>query len=120
MDEAYLHFHEAMDTQTAFPFVKQGKNVIVARTFSKIYGMAGMRIGFAVARPDIISKMEPFRNAVIGMVHRLGLSGRAKSPSSAAPLHLPSIRLPVRTSSGRVSSRNMRIPCDESGDPGGR
>ena len=73
VDEAYLHFHEAMDSQTAFPHVKEGKNVIVARTFSKIYGMAGMRIGFGVARPDLIAKMEPFRNAVIGIASARGV-----------------------------------------------
>jgi len=73
VDEAYLHFHPSMDSETAFPYAKQGKNVIVARTFSKIYGMAGMRIGFAMARPDLISKMEPFRNAVISIASARGV-----------------------------------------------
>ena len=40
--------------KSALPYVRQGKDVIVARTFSKIYGMAGLRVGFAAARPDII------------------------------------------------------------------
>ena len=68
MDEAYLHFNMSNDTESAMKYVHDGKNVIVMRTFSKIYGMAGMRVGYAAARPDLIQKMEPFRNAIISVV----------------------------------------------------
>ena len=54
VDEAYLHFSNA---PTALDLVKADKDVIVLRTFSKIYGMAGLRCGFAVARPDLLEKM---------------------------------------------------------------
>jgi histidinol-phosphate aminotransferase len=40
--------------------VKEGKNVIVLRTFSKLYGMAGIRMGFAIGRPDLLAKITPF------------------------------------------------------------
>jgi len=40
--------------------VKKGANVIVCRTFSKIYGLAGLRLGYLVARPDIIQKIEKY------------------------------------------------------------
>ena len=40
-------------------FVKEGKNVIVLRTFSKLYGMAGIRMGFAIGRPDLLAKIAP-------------------------------------------------------------
>src|SRR5258708_38657176 len=53
---------------TAMSFVKAGKNVIVSRSFSKIYGMAGLRAGFVAARPDLIKRMEPYRNNVISIV----------------------------------------------------
>jgi histidinol-phosphate aminotransferase len=53
VDEAYLHFSEA---PTALDLVKADKDVIVLRTFSKIYGMAGLRCGFIVARPDLLQK----------------------------------------------------------------
>ncbi|MGA8041221.1 MAG: pyridoxal phosphate-dependent aminotransferase [Terracidiphilus sp.] len=56
IDEAYIHF---CDEPSALHFVKEGKNVIVLRTFSKIYGMAGIRMGFAIARPDLLSKFVP-------------------------------------------------------------
>jgi histidinol-phosphate aminotransferase len=54
VDEAYIHFSDA---QTTLDLVKAGKDVIVLRTFSKAYGMAGLRCGFAIARPDLIDKI---------------------------------------------------------------
>lgn len=57
VDEAYIHFSEE---QSALNFVKQGKDVIVLRTFSKLYGMAGLRMGFLVARPDLLKRFEDY------------------------------------------------------------
>jgi histidinol-phosphate aminotransferase len=54
VDEAYIHFSEAT---SAIDLVKAGKHVIVLRTFSKIYGMAGLRCGFIVARPELMQKV---------------------------------------------------------------
>ncbi len=54
IDEAYIHLSDAAP---ALDFVKQGKDVIVLRTFSKLYGMAGIRMGFAVARPDLLRRI---------------------------------------------------------------
>ncbi|WP_254063771.1 pyridoxal phosphate-dependent aminotransferase [Granulicella sp. S190] len=53
IDEAYTHFS---DNESCIDLVAQDKDVIVMRTFSKIYGMAGLRAGFAVARPDLIDR----------------------------------------------------------------
>ena len=57
IDEAYVHL---CDAPRSLDFVKEGKNVIVLRTFSKLYGMAGIRMGFAVGRPDLLKKMTTF------------------------------------------------------------
>jgi histidinol-phosphate aminotransferase len=57
IDEAYHHFVDDPRYETAMNYVKQGRNVVIARTFSKIYGLAGMRLGYGVARPDIIARM---------------------------------------------------------------
>jgi histidinol-phosphate aminotransferase len=54
VDEAYIHFCDAPST---LDLVKAGKDVVVLRTFSKAYGMAGLRCGFAVARPDLLEKI---------------------------------------------------------------
>src|SRR5579862_1334754 len=68
VDEAYLHYATSPEASSSFCFVKEGKNVIVARTFSKIYGMAGLRVGYIAGRPELIAKMEPYRNNVISIV----------------------------------------------------
>ena len=54
IDEAYLHFSDAPST---LDLVKAGKDVIVLRTFSKVFGMAGIRCGFVVGRPDLVDKV---------------------------------------------------------------
>ena len=54
VDEAYIHF---ADAASAIDLVKEDKELIVLRTFSKIYGMAGLRCGMAIGRPDLTSKM---------------------------------------------------------------
>ena len=54
IDEAYIHLSDAAPS---LDFVKDGKDVIVLRTFSKLYGMAGIRMGFAIARPDLLEKI---------------------------------------------------------------
>jgi histidinol-phosphate aminotransferase len=57
VDEAYIHFSDA---STALDLVKADKDLMVLRTFSKIYGMAGLRCGFGIARPDLLEKMAAF------------------------------------------------------------
>jgi len=54
IDEAYIHLS---DVTPSLDFVKEGKDVIVLRTFSKLYGMAGLRMGFAIARPELVQKV---------------------------------------------------------------
>ncbi len=57
-DEAYYDFITEPDYPSMVELVKEGKNVIVSKTFSKVYGMAGLRIGYLVARPDIASRLQ--------------------------------------------------------------
>jgi len=54
VDEAYIHFSDATST---VDLVKADKDVILLRTFSKLYGMAGIRCGVALGRPDLLEKM---------------------------------------------------------------
>lgn len=68
VDEAYIHFVERTDVKSAIPYVRQRKNVIVTRSFSKIYGMAGLRAGFAAGSPELIGKMEGLALNVISVV----------------------------------------------------
>ena len=57
VDEAYIHFSDA---PSAIDLVKAGKDVIVLRTFSKLYGMAGLRCGVAIGRPDLVQKIQNY------------------------------------------------------------
>jgi histidinol-phosphate aminotransferase len=57
VDEAYIHFSEGTPS---LDLVKADKDLIVLRTFSKVYGMAGLRCGFAIARPDLLAKIETY------------------------------------------------------------
>jgi histidinol-phosphate aminotransferase len=65
VDEAYLEFVEPALAESAIKYVREDKGVVIARTFSKIYGMAGVRAGFGCARPDLIAAMNPFMDNVI-------------------------------------------------------
>ncbi|MBM3876518.1 MAG: histidinol-phosphate transaminase [Verrucomicrobia bacterium] len=61
MDEAYIEFLEA--PQDLLPFVRRGDrpNLLLTRTFSKIYGLAGTRIGYGIGNPDVIAALEKIR-----------------------------------------------------------
>ncbi|UQZ85921.1 Histidinol-phosphate aminotransferase 2 [Paenibacillus konkukensis] len=64
VDSAYSHFASADDYTDGLEFVRQGYPVIVLQTFSKIFGLAGIRVGFGVSSPEIIHSVlqvkEPF------------------------------------------------------------
>ena len=59
VDEAYFHYAESSDYESVIPSIKDHSNLIVARTFSKIYGMAGLRCGYCIAQPEAIERMRP-------------------------------------------------------------
>jgi histidinol-phosphate aminotransferase len=59
VDEAYFHYADSPDYESVIPLVKDYQNLVVARTFSKVYGMAGLRCGYCVAQPDTIKRMRP-------------------------------------------------------------
>jgi len=60
IDEAYYEFVDDPAYRTAIPFVDDMPNVIVVRTFSKIYAMAGIRLGYGIAHPATVKRVRPF------------------------------------------------------------
>ncbi len=56
-DEAYYDYITEPDYPSMVELVKKGQNVMVSRTFSKVYGLAGLRIGYLIARPDIAARV---------------------------------------------------------------
>lgn len=57
VDEAYIEFIPEANYESCVPLVKQGNNVMVVRTFSKVHGMAGLRVGYVISTPDNIARL---------------------------------------------------------------
>ncbi|MFV1986879.1 MAG: histidinol-phosphate transaminase [Gemmatimonadota bacterium] len=72
IDEAYHHFIEDPRYETSVPYVLEGRNVLVTRTFSKIYGMAGMRLGYGIAPVDLIQQMRPYSTGSMNALVKWG------------------------------------------------
>ena len=62
VDQAYHEYVERPDYPDALDDVKAGRNVVVLRTFSKIYGLAGLRIGYGVSSPDVVGTINRVRS----------------------------------------------------------
>ena len=60
-DEAYFEYVRSAEFPDSMAYVRQGCNVIVLRTFSKIYGLAGLRIGYGVTTPEITNLLNRVR-----------------------------------------------------------
>jgi histidinol-phosphate aminotransferase len=70
IDEAYHEYVTASDHSTAVPLAVERNNVVVTRTFSKIHGLAGLRVGYGIATPETIAELRkaqaPFTVASVG------------------------------------------------------
>jgi histidinol-phosphate aminotransferase len=97
LDEAYLDFADAGATRSMIGLVKRDANVVVLRTFSKLHGLAGLRVGYAVARPDVTARLKRMQLAVPNV---LGL--RAASASLDDAGFLASTRAALVADRGRV------------------
>jgi histidinol-phosphate/aromatic aminotransferase/cobyric acid decarboxylase-like protein len=75
IDEAYIHFSTTASPAT--DLVSSDKDVIVLRTFSKLYGMAGLRAGAALGRPDLLEKLKGYGG--LGIMPATGMAGATAS-----------------------------------------
>lgn len=71
-DEAYLEFLEPEEQQSAVELVRKGHNVLVSRTFSKVYGLAGLRLGYAIGQPELIKRISQYQMGP--MINQAGLA----------------------------------------------
>lgn len=62
IDEAYIDFFEPAERPKLGKLVSEGMNVILARTFSKIHGFAGLRLGYAIAQPEMLKTLHAYTN----------------------------------------------------------
>jgi histidinol-phosphate aminotransferase len=72
IDEAYHHFVQDPNYGPSAQYVIEGRPVVIARTFSKIFGIAAMRLGYAIAPPALVAKMKPYSMASINAIVKWG------------------------------------------------
>lgn len=77
IDEAYCHFVDDSSFESAEKHVKAGKDVVIARTFSKIYGLAGYRVGYAIARKELAVELR--KQILDNNVNMMGLEAALAS-----------------------------------------
>ncbi len=61
LDEAYFEFAQAEDFPDSLGYLKERSNIIITRTFSKIYGLAGLRVGYGISSPGVIACLNKVR-----------------------------------------------------------
>lgn len=61
IDEAYYDYITEKEYPYSFKFLQEGKNVLILRTFSKIHGLAGLRVGYGISKPEIITALSKVR-----------------------------------------------------------
>ncbi len=93
IDEAYHHYVDDPNYATSMPYVTEGRPVIVARTFSKIAAMAALRVGYAVATPEIVQKMRPFATGSVNVLARYGATAALKDTAAMADAKRKTIAL---------------------------
>jgi histidinol-phosphate aminotransferase len=93
IDEAYHHFVDDPNYETSVPYVLEGRPVVIARTFSKIVGLAGMRLGYAVAPKELITRMRVYSMGNAIVKH----GGVAALKDTAAQAHVKQVTTDLRT-----------------------
>jgi len=102
IDEAYHHFVDASEYSTSIPYIKEGRPVIVARTFSKIAALAGMRLGYAVASPEMLARLKPHSIASINAIVKWG--GVAALKDTASQTNVKKVTVELRDKTTRELS----------------
>jgi histidinol-phosphate/aromatic aminotransferase/cobyric acid decarboxylase-like protein len=76
LDEAYMHLTGA---DFGSEFVQQDKDVVILRTFSKLFGMAGLRAGAAIGRPDLLKKLMPYSSGALPVTGMVGATASLRA-----------------------------------------
>ena len=84
IDEAYHHFVDDPNYAESVNYIKEGRPVIVARTFSKIAALAAMRIGYALAPAELIKQMRPYSMGSVNVLAKWGAVASLKDTAGQA------------------------------------
>lgn len=112
IDEAYHHFVDDPAYATSIPYVLEGRPVIVTRTFSKIVGLAGMRLGYAVAPRELIQQMRPYAIGSINAVVKWGGVAALKDTAEQARVRQVTLALRTKTTAELQSFGYPVIPSN--------
>ncbi len=97
IDEAYHHFVEDPAYASSLNYVTEGRQVIITRTFSKISGLAGMRLGYAIAPRTVIDRMRPHAIGSINALVKHGAVAALKDTDGRARVKRVNNELRART-----------------------
>jgi histidinol-phosphate aminotransferase len=112
IDEAYHHFVDDSNYASSVPYVLEGRPVIVARTFSKIAALAGMRLGYAIAPKAIVEQMRPFSTGTVSALVKYGGVAALKDTASQAAVKKVTIALRARTTNELTGMGYSVIPSE--------
>ena len=112
IDEAYHHFVEDANYGSSVPYVIEGRPVIVARTFSKIAALAGMRLGYAIAPKAMVEQMRPFSTGTVSALVKYGGVAALKDTASQAAVKKITIALRTRTANELTGMGYSVIPSE--------
>ena len=127
IDEAYLELLPNPDSQTAVGLIKEGYDVIICRTFSKIHGMAGLRIGYMIAKPERVKLIQALVRTEMGisvtsLEGALALTKMGLNPiPSVTNFILFPIQMPTKDLVSKMADKGVGIRgFDINGKPYGR
>jgi histidinol-phosphate aminotransferase len=112
IDEAYHHFVDDPNYATSVPYVLEGRPVIIARTFSKIAALAGMRLGYAIASKELVDKMRPYSMGSINALVKWGGAAALKDTASQANVKKMVIDLRKKTTADLQAYGYEVIPSE--------
>jgi histidinol-phosphate aminotransferase len=90
VDEAYNELSDDPEANSVIDLVREGRNIGISRTFSKVYGMAGLRIGYMIMKPDLAAEV---RDQVMSSMNVLGLAAAVASYNDDAFLAMSRARI---------------------------
>jgi histidinol-phosphate aminotransferase len=112
IDEAYHHFVDDPNYASSVPYVLEGRPVVIARTFSKIAALAGMRLGYAIASESFIQRMRPWSMGSINALVKHGGAAALKDTASQADVKRKTIETRKKTSAELEAHGYHVIPSE--------
>ena len=112
IDEAYFHFVDDPNYATSIPYVLEGRQVIVARTFSKISALAGMRLGYAIAPRGLLQRMRPYSVGSINAIVKWGGVAALADVDAQNTVKKTTLALRARTTADLTGYGYAVVPSD--------